>query len=563
MADQKKGSDLPLSDLVGDNDVFFGIRKGVTTRTAAASLRAYLGSALRPEQFGAKGDGVNDDTEAINKALSAGRAVLLSSGKTYIVSGVNIQSGHAILGDPANRPIIKLKNSANAHTVFGNNVSDVVLRDIIVDGNKSAQSIGSGNNWRGVYFLGNCARISATRVTVINAVDHGFFLSDGNDINNRCGRDSTILDVRAENCGSQAHLDAGGAGGSGMVGGVNSTRWISCVGTGNRLNGMKSMGVHIACHSYLNGSGFETGFDTPEKTQTKYFGCEAKNNVGDGWRNQGQGDELTWVGCTSEANGQSGISFINKVSRAVVNGCFIKNNGQNKTSPYSDVAGFAGIFVSGTSEVPDNISICGGTQIFDDQAVKTQRHNIYVNKPVNGLQVSDDCFLGDAAIQKTYIAPAAGAAKVDMGSCMGLDGMIRDLVSASLTGTLSTTVIKTTTIPARSIPVFNTIHVVAKGSVAGTAGTKIVRFSIGSVAMIVVNETAAETVDWCVEADIYRIDGSTMACSYRFSKAGAATTSGLQIVNSGLSADLTLQITGALGNVADTITQQIFIVETR
>jgi len=30
-----------------------------------------------------------------------------------------------------------------------------------------------------------------------------------------------------------------------------------------------------------------------------------------------------------------------------------------------------------------------------------------------------------------------------------------------------------------------------------------------------------------------------------------------------LSADLTLQITGALGNVADTITQQIFIVETR
>lgn len=135
MADQKKGSDLPLADLVGDNDVFFGIRKGVTTRMAAASLRAYVlsdlsnpsdptkGSALvgykapgagsvdfnvkktldtltvTPEQYGAKGDGVTDDTAAFTAALATGASIQLSE-KTYVISsGLTITvTGQTIKG---------------------------------------------------------------------------------------------------------------------------------------------------------------------------------------------------------------------------------------------------------------------------------------------------------------------------------------------------------------------------------------------------------------------------------------------------------------------------------
>lgn len=74
MADQKKGSELPPADSVGDNDVFFGIQDGVTKRTAASSLESYFfpgPSRADVSTYGAVGDGVTNDLAAVQAAVNA------------------------------------------------------------------------------------------------------------------------------------------------------------------------------------------------------------------------------------------------------------------------------------------------------------------------------------------------------------------------------------------------------------------------------------------------------------------------------------------------------------
>lgn len=530
---------------------------GAVSRPVEDELR----ERVHIEQFGAKGDGATDDTGAYADARATGKAVHLAAGKTYLVSGLVLQSGDAIIGDPANRPTIKLKNGGNAHVISANNASDIVLRDFIVEGNKDNQGIGAGNNWRGVYLLGACHRIDAHNVWVKNTRDHGFFLSNGDLVANECGKDSLMSQIRATGCGSQAHLDAGGAGGTGMVGGAQSTTWLNCASTGNRLNGMKSNGKHIACHSYGNGGGFESGFDTPEITQTKYLYCTAVNNDGDGWRNQGQSDELTWIGCTAEGNKQAGIAIINNVRRATITGCWLKENGRDTTTAYSDTVGFAGLFISATSGIPENITV-SNTQFFDDQATPTQRHHIYVGKPAKNVRIGDDCLYGPAAIQKTYVAVAAAGSRVDFGRGMGLDVVVRDISDVAVTGTTATTTLRAMTIPARSIGIATPIRVMAKGAATGTSGTKIVRLVVGGGSVVIASELAADQQDWCVEATIYRVNGTVLTVTYRaYEVGGTVTTGAFNVTGASFSSDLTISMNTTLGSAADTVTQQVWIVE--
>ncbi|WP_225774138.1 glycosyl hydrolase family 28-related protein [Pseudomonas sp. Marseille-Q5115] len=104
--------------------------------------------------YGAKGDGVTDDTHAIQLAINAaykagGGQVLLPEG-TYIVSGPNadggcltLKSNVALAGDGAGATTLKLADGSDAidgivRTSASHNTLDAGVSDLTIDGNQAA-----------------------------------------------------------------------------------------------------------------------------------------------------------------------------------------------------------------------------------------------------------------------------------------------------------------------------------------------------------------------------------------------------------------------------------------
>lgn len=87
--------------------------------------------------FNAKGDGVTEDTTAVNAALARGGIVYFPTG-TYLVNTLTVASNTHITGP--RDAVIQLKNSANAAVFSLGTSSHVVVSGITIDGNRANQS---------------------------------------------------------------------------------------------------------------------------------------------------------------------------------------------------------------------------------------------------------------------------------------------------------------------------------------------------------------------------------------------------------------------------------------
>lgn len=142
---------LPASTVVGR----LGIGPGPSQAIPFVSLKANLGLQTTVKDFGAKCDGVTDDTAAINAAelnASTGIApgILNFPTGTCIVTGVTKRTGTIWQGEGIGQTVIKLKASTttnavvaglNAYTLFGTasfaGILNWGLRDLTIDGNRT------------------------------------------------------------------------------------------------------------------------------------------------------------------------------------------------------------------------------------------------------------------------------------------------------------------------------------------------------------------------------------------------------------------------------------------
>ena len=100
-------------------------RRAFLAASAAAALssraRAQAGDVLRPEDFGARGDGASNDTRAF-AALSAevnrrgGGTILLGAGRTYMI-GEQLRGGGPYGWNPA--PVLELRNLVRPLRILG------------------------------------------------------------------------------------------------------------------------------------------------------------------------------------------------------------------------------------------------------------------------------------------------------------------------------------------------------------------------------------------------------------------------------------------------------------
>lgn len=104
-----------------------------------ATYRMTTGAPANVLDFGAKGDGVTNDTAAIQAAIAASKSVYFPSG-SYLVSGTpetaifTLTSDSEIFGDGANSTKILVSTSARGDVFVIDTVNKVTVSDLTVDG---------------------------------------------------------------------------------------------------------------------------------------------------------------------------------------------------------------------------------------------------------------------------------------------------------------------------------------------------------------------------------------------------------------------------------------------
>jgi hypothetical protein len=126
---------------------------GAVTTTVQAKLR----QTVSIKDFGAVGDGVTNDTAAIQAAFNSGAGAVYAPSGTYLISSVQPASNQYIYGDGASTIFKQVASGNFVRPFLINTRSFVTLDNFAIDGNGNAQAPGEQN--------------------------HGVFIADSTDIN--------------------------------------------------------------------------------------------------------------------------------------------------------------------------------------------------------------------------------------------------------------------------------------------------------------------------------------------------------------------------------------------
>ena len=108
-----------------------------TGAVSVRSLAAFFADAVSVESFGATGDGVTDDTFALNAAVASGKPLRFGA-KTYLVSGQwTVGQPVVLLGVPGSTVLKRVSQSGNGAWISLQG-SSVVAHGIIFDANRAA-----------------------------------------------------------------------------------------------------------------------------------------------------------------------------------------------------------------------------------------------------------------------------------------------------------------------------------------------------------------------------------------------------------------------------------------
>ena len=310
--------------------------KQVVTAGVLASLRDAPAVFNVKTEFLAAGDGVTVDSAPFNNAVTAlnaaGGGTLLVPAGTYVMSNVQFGSNITVRGagmgatvflmDPAAASRAVVCRVAPASQVTA--TSNMMLRDLTIDGNKD--SWGPDSNQKGYgYYLGQGTQGLITHCKCIN-VEIRNCLTYSFDVEN-------ATDISLESC--WAH-DNG---------------YTTGTGTEHNCDGFTLIGSDITalnCQSYDNARrGYLCGQDNVNWARVKLIGCSARGNGSHGAslgsNSGGTLIDSEVIGGSYISNGGTGVQLTTNAVRCRVVGATMTGNSANgirlSTATYCVVTG--------------------------------------------------------------------------------------------------------------------------------------------------------------------------------------------------------------------------------
>ncbi len=351
------------------------------TGAVTTNVQAKLRETVSVKDFGAVGDGVTDDTAAIQAAIDASSIVHFPSGTYKVTNQIELPIGRdsSLLGDGRKLSIIK---------AFGN-VSDTTIGAIIKLGSVSGLTAGAGTE-------------SFTFEDIQIDPQHATYGSNDKAIYVKTFLDGTVKNCRIKNSGTQGIYFQG------ITGSVfiSETRFGQC-GT----NALYLKGSGKAYVQSCDFDGANTGDAIySENDYTNISGCMFKNTNGPQIR-QGESGQIT--NCTVINPVERAITIGNSMKRFVIaNNSIDRNDGSTNGYGIS-----CDLTVPGSVEtysVISNNSIMAhtGASTFDDGIRCTgTKYAVISGNIINGTEryaISADSVSGNLLISANIIDNFSG-----------------------------------------------------------------------------------------------------------------------------------------------------------
>lgn len=477
-----KGQSGFVSDLAGyDGSDWIGFQQagtGTGTRSGQDKMR----ETVSVKDFGAVGDGVANDTAAIQLVLNHGGNIFFPAG-TYKTSGrldvltntnlifdagvtISVASGIlafnltntqnvSIYGNGATIQSVKPPSSPNAHCIYMNGATNVVIRDLIIDtfggdgfyiGGISTDSP-CGNIFVDNVRVNNAGRngMSVTYADVVDVQNSSFNNSDGNlpkagvDVEPNAG--TYTKRISFSNCSFVGNAGSGFITQALTAGAISEdVRIHNCYSSGNGGSGVAAIAAAangtvknvLVSNSTITGntaagvySDYGTQISVVNNTVTSNLGAGAhgiyfgnsKNVVAEnnyvglnaqwGIAVTASTNQFSLIGNTVEANNSAGIMLRSGATNGLITGNRILANG------VTDTAGSKFNFSSAGAVTDITIT---NNRVRKASAINANVSNygLYVySNIINSLILGNDCYLGGSS---TGIYVAAGVGNVNGGN---------------------------------------------------------------------------------------------------------------------------------------------------